>query len=129
MWKTHSWRISNASLWSTSLCFSQMPICSWANPPILLKKTMEIIYVLFAIVQCAIVMIILDLWMLRFGYATFSLVINFVNQNWMHCHIIVGLFETLKVSNAIIVKQVNVPLVEFKLKNKVAPYFKDEKKI
>jgi hypothetical protein len=47
----------------------------------------------------------------------------------MHCHIIVGLFETLKVSNAIIVKQVNVPLVEFKLKNKVAPYFKDEKKI
>ncbi len=61
---------------------------------------MEIIYVLFAIVQCAIVMIILDLWMLRFGYATFSLVINFVNQNWMYSHIIVGLFETLKVSNA-----------------------------
>ncbi len=60
------------------------------------------------------------------GYATFSLVINFVNQNWMHCHIIVGLFETLKMFNAIIVKQVNV---QFKLKNKVAPYVKDEKPI
>ncbi len=95
----------------------------------MLNKTMEIIYVSLAIVQCAIVMIILDWWMLKFGYATFSLVINFVNQNWMHCHIIVGLFETLEVSNAIIVKQVIVPLVEFKLKNKVAPYVKDEKPI
>lgn len=47
----------------------------------------------------------------------------------MHCHIIVGLFETLKVFNAIIVKQVNIPLVEFKLKNKVVPHVKDEKPI
>jgi hypothetical protein len=44
----------------------------------------------------------------------------------MHCHIIVGLFETLKMFNAIIVKQMNV---QFKLKNKVAPYVKDEKPI
>jgi hypothetical protein len=47
----------------------------------MLNKTMEIIYVSLAIVQCAIVMIILDWWMLKFGYATFSLVINFVSQN------------------------------------------------
>jgi hypothetical protein len=32
---------------------------------------MEIIYVLFAIVQCAIVMIILDLWMLRMAMPLF----------------------------------------------------------
>jgi len=42
---------------------------------------------------------------------------------------IVGLFETLKVSSEITIKQVNVPLVEFNLKNKVAPYVKNEKPI
>jgi hypothetical protein len=30
----------------------------------------------------------------RSSYDTFTLVVNFINQNWVPCHIIVGLFET-----------------------------------
>jgi hypothetical protein len=32
--------------------------------------------------------------MSRLSYDTFALVINFINQDWVPCHIIVGLFET-----------------------------------
>jgi hypothetical protein len=33
--------------------------------------------------------------MLKIGFDTFALVINFIDDDWMPCHVIVGLFETL----------------------------------
>jgi hypothetical protein len=34
-----------------------------------------------------------NLWMFRSGHDTFTLVINFINSQWVHCHVTMGLFE------------------------------------
>jgi hypothetical protein len=91
----------------------------------LLCKTMEV-YMFPTIGQCAIVTTTFDLWMSRLGYDTFALVINFIYQSLVPCHIIVGLFETPDTSNASLAKQMKVLLVEFNLTSKVIMYVKDE---
>jgi len=83
-------------------------------------------YVFPAIVQCAIVTTTFDLWMLRSCYDTFALVINFINPNWVPCHIVIGLFETPNIFGAAFVKQMKVLLAKFNLTNKVIAYVKDE---
>ncbi len=54
---------------------------------------------LLTIDQCATMTTTFDLWMLRSGYDTFALIINFINLSWVLCHIIVRLFEALDLSN------------------------------
>jgi hypothetical protein len=34
-----------------------------------------------------------DLWMSKFGHDTFVIVINFINSQWVPCHVIVAFFE------------------------------------
>jgi hypothetical protein len=50
---------------------------------------------------------------------TLALIINFIKQDWILSYIIVGLFETLNSSNAILAKQVKVMLVTFNLAKKL----------
>ncbi len=76
--------------------------------------------------QCATVTTIFDLWMSRLGYDTFTLVINFIHQSLVPCHIIVGLFETPNTSNATLAKQMKIILAKFNLASKVIMYVKDE---
>ncbi len=64
--------------------------------------------------------------MLKSGYDIFPLVINFINQAWIPCHIIIGLFETFNISNVTLTEEMKVLLVEFNLTNKVVVYVKDE---
>jgi hypothetical protein len=59
----------------------------------------------FSIGQCAIMTTTLDLWMSRSSYDLFALVINFINQIRIPCHIIVGLFEALNIFNVTLTKQ------------------------
>jgi hypothetical protein len=83
-------------------------------------------YVFLAISQCATITTMFGLWMSRLNYDTFSLVINFINQSWVPCHIIVGLFEVLNLFGVTFIEQVKVILVKFNLTNKVIVYVKYE---
>lgn len=67
-----------------------------------------------------------NLWMSRLAYDTFALVINLINEAWVPCYIIIGLFEAFTTFGAIFVEQVKVMLVEFNSTNKVIVYVKDD---
>jgi hypothetical protein len=64
--------------------------------------------------------------MLKSGYETFALVINFINLNWVPCHITIKLFKTLDTFGATLIEQVKVLLAKFNLTNKIIVYIKDE---
>jgi len=53
--------------------------------------------------------------MSRLWYDTFALVISFIHQSLIPCDIIIGLFEAPDTSDAALVKQMKVLLVEFNL--------------
>jgi hypothetical protein len=84
------------------------------------------VYVFRAIGKCATMTTAFDLWMLRSSYDTFVWVINFINQSWVPCHIIVELFEAFDTSDATLAEQMKYLLVEFNLTSKVITYVKDE---
>jgi hypothetical protein len=52
-------------------------------------------YVLLALDFCVMTTTSFDLWMSRLGHGTFDLVINFINSQWVPCHVIMGLFEAI----------------------------------
>ncbi len=60
----------------------------------MLGKVMKM-HMLLTIPKCVITTITFGLRMLKIGFDTFALVINFIDDDWMPCHVIVGLFETL----------------------------------
>jgi hypothetical protein len=64
--------------------------------------------------------------MLKSDYDILPLVINFINQAWIPCHIIIELFKTLNISSVALIEEMKVLLVEFNLTNKVVVYVKDE---
>jgi hypothetical protein len=64
--------------------------------------------------------------MSRLAYDTFALVINLINETWVPCYVIIGLFEALNTFGAIFAEQVKVMLVEFNLTNKVIVYVEDD---
>jgi hypothetical protein len=60
--------------------------------PTMVKKTMDH-HVLLNLVITTMVSGSFDVWMSYGGFDTFVLVINFLSDNWVPMHIIVGLFE------------------------------------
>jgi hypothetical protein len=82
------------------------------------------LYVFPSIALCATTMV--DLWMSKFSFDTFALVINFINEEHVPCHVIVGMFEALNTSKATLVKQVKSLLVEYQPTMKFIVYIKDE---
>jgi hypothetical protein len=59
----------------------------------MLTKIMER-YVLLAFGDYAIVAITIDLWMSKIGFDIFTFVVNFINKEWVLCHITIGFFAT-----------------------------------
>ncbi len=75
------------------------------------------------------------LWKFVFEFNTFALVINFINSNWVPCHVIVGLFKVVFTSRVATASQFqhllelfllwwHVPLWHFVLYNKVLGFAK-----
>jgi hypothetical protein len=59
----------------------------------MLAKVMKM-HVLLAIAKCAITTSTFDLQMSKIGFDTFAFVINFIDDDWVPYHVIVGLFDT-----------------------------------
>jgi len=60
------------------------------------------------------------------SFDTFALVINFINEEWVPCHVIVGMFEAFNTFRTTLVEQMKSFLVEYQLITKVIVYVKDE---
>jgi hypothetical protein len=76
----------------------------------------------------AIATITFDLWKFRIRFDIFSLIVNFINKEWIPCHITIGLFETLDIWRVVLVRQVKALLAKFNFINKFLAYGKDESK-
>jgi hypothetical protein len=70
---------------------------------LMLAKTMDC-YVFPTLAQCDIVIVTFDLWMSRTSFDTFALVVNFLNWEWVPCHVTIGLFEALDTSGVALAK-------------------------
>jgi hypothetical protein len=69
-----------------------------------------------------------DFWMSRTGFYTFGLVINFIDDDEVPCHVTIGMFETPNTFGIALTEQVKSLLVTYQLTNKVIVYVKDENK-
>jgi len=67
-----------------------------------------------------------DLWMSKFGHNTFILVINFINSEWVPCHVTMGLLGTTNMARIAMVMQVKDLLSFYNLLDKIIAYVKDE---
>jgi hypothetical protein len=47
------------------------------------------------------------------GFDTFALIVNFLNQEWVPCHDMIGLFETPDIGGATLVEIVKPLLAKF----------------
>ncbi len=77
-----------------------------------------------SIALCATTMV--EFWMSKSSFNAFALIINFINEEWVPCHVIVGMFETFNRSEATLVEQMKSFLVEYQLTTKIIIYVKDE---
>ncbi len=59
-------------------------------------------------------------------FDTFTLVINFINDDWVPCHSTLELFETFDAFGITLIKQPKSLLVEYQFINKIVIYVKDE---
>jgi len=66
--------------------------------------------------------------MLQMGFDTFALVVNFLNWEWVLCHVMIGLFEALNTSGTALAYLVKPLLAKFKLRNKVITCVKNKSK-
>ena len=86
--------------------------------PAMLKKIMEQ-YMLPRLSTCATVNITFDLWMSRTGCNTFAMVAHFIDNVWVPCHVILGLFEEKSTAGARLAEIVKLLLDKYKLLKKV----------
>jgi hypothetical protein len=64
--------------------------------------------------------------MSKFGCHNFALVINFIDDPCVPCHVTIALFEAQDTSNVVLTIQVESLLIEVNLTNKIITYVKDE---
>jgi hypothetical protein len=81
--------------------------------------------IMLALDSCVITTASFDLWMSKFGHDTFALVINFINPQWVPCHVLVGLFEAIDTARIAMAAQVK-DLLSYSLHDKLIAYVKDE---
>jgi hypothetical protein len=60
-------------------------------------------HVLLTIVECDMTIMTFTFCISRIGFYTFGLVINFVDDDWVLCHVTIGVFETLNTSGATLI--------------------------
>ncbi len=78
------------------------------------------------VVECAMTTVMFNLWMSRIGIDTFALVINFIEDNWVPCHVIIGMFETPNTYKITLAEQVKFLFATYEFTNKVIVYVKLE---
>jgi hypothetical protein len=76
--------------------------------------------------SCVIAMTSFDLWMSKFGHDTFAILINFINSQWVPCHVIVALFEATNTIEIAMVVQARDFLASCNLLEKHVACMKDE---
>jgi len=70
--------------------------------------------------------VMFNLWMSKIGIDTFALVINFIDDNWVPCQVIIDMFETPKTFKVALAEQMKSLFTTYELTNKVIVYVKDE---
>ncbi len=85
-------------------------------------------YVFPILAQCDIVTVMFDLWMLRMGFDTFALIMNFLNWEWFPCEVTIGLFEPPNTSGIALAEIIKPLLAKFELTNKVIACVKEKGK-
>jgi hypothetical protein len=50
-------------------------------------------HVFHALAKATTIIAMFDLWMSHGGFDTIVLVVNYINKQWVPCHVIVGIFE------------------------------------
>lgn len=77
-------------------------------------------YVLPLLVKCETKGVTFDLRMCQIGFDTFCLQMNFIDDTWQPCHVIIGLFEApniVKATLSKIMKLINTILIHKKYIN------------
>ncbi len=67
-----------------------------------------------------------DLWMSKGTYDIFSLVINFLDENWHPKKLTIGLFEGIEITNQALVINLKALLDSYGFSKKIIVYVKDE---
>jgi hypothetical protein len=83
-------------------------------------------YVILTMESCVTTTTSFDLLMFRSRHDTFALVINFINSQWVPCHVTMGLFETIDTTRVAMATQVRDLLAFYNLLEKQVAYVKDE---
>ncbi len=65
--------------------------------PFVLAKCMDC-YVLLVLAQCDTIYITFNLLMSRTGFDTFVFIVNFLDWDWVPCHVTIDLFEVINTS-------------------------------
>jgi len=94
----------------------------------LLAKTMDH-YVFPILAQCDTTTVTFHLWMLRMGFDTFALVVNFLSREWVPCHVVIGLFKAPNTSGTTLAKIIKPLLAKFELMNKVITMLKERQEL
>ncbi len=95
--------------------------------PLMFAKTMDC-YVLPTSAQCDTTIVTFNLWMLQTSFETFALVVNSLNQEWVPCHVMIGLFEAPNTCGVALAQILRPFLAKFELTNKVITCVKYEDK-
>ncbi len=85
-------------------------------------------YVLLAIAKCATTTTSFDIWMSKSRCDIFPLIINFIDDQWIPCHVIIALFKAKNTSSVVLAIEVKSLLLDFNFTNKIIPYVKDERR-
>jgi hypothetical protein len=70
-------------------------------------------YVLHVLAQCDTNLITFDLWMNQIRFDTFAFIVNFLDRDWVPCHVTIDLFEDANISGITLVEFRKPLLVEF----------------
>jgi hypothetical protein len=62
--------------------------------PFVLAKCIDC-YVLLVLARCDTIYITFNLLMSRTKFDTFAFIVNFLDQDWVPCHVIINLFEVI----------------------------------
>jgi hypothetical protein len=92
----------------------------------MVSKTREH-HFLLAFIEAIPIITMFDLWMSCERFYIFSLVINYINQKWESCHIIIYIFWVHETSKIAMVVQLKYLFARYDLLNKVMTYTKDKK--
>jgi len=80
--------------------------------PFMLAKTMDR-YVLPTLPQCYTATMTFGLWMLRMSFDTLTLVVNFLNWEWVPCHVTIGLFKAPNIGGATLTNIVDIQMLKW----------------